>query len=143
MRRGSRIVPPSIRGTPQRRQNTLPTKLQAFFFGIALPEIRLDSKNDLDLVLANLDVLHQRTDNLTLLAPLNIIETLVDFLPKLLESSHDQMQVMLQGLFFGQLLTLDFDMGNALAQAGNTRLKLRFVNQPFRVAVDQAGQALT
>ncbi len=56
--------------------------MQAFFFRIALPEVRLDAKHDLDLVLANLHPLHQRADNLALLAPLDVIETVVDFLPK-------------------------------------------------------------
>jgi hypothetical protein len=34
-------------------------------------------------------------------------------------------------------------MGDALAQAVNARLKLRFFNQTLGVAVDQSGQALT
>ena len=69
---------------------TPPTKLQAFFFGIRFLEVRLDPKDDLDVVITNLHLLHQRPDNLALLAPLDVIETLVDFLPKRLEAPNDQ-----------------------------------------------------
>jgi hypothetical protein len=117
--------------------------LQAFFFGTALSEVGLDPKDDLDLVLANLHPLHQRADNLALLAPLDVIETVVEGLPKRVEVPNDEVEVMLQGLLIRQLLTLDFDMGNALAQAAHARLKLRFFNQPLGIAVDESSQALT
>jgi hypothetical protein len=121
---------------------TLPTKLQAFFFRITLTEVRLDPKDDLYLVIANLHSLHQRANDLALLAPLDVIETAVDFLPERIEAPDDQVQVMLEGRLISELLTLDLDMGNALAQAGNAGLELRFLNQTLGIAVDQSGQTL-
>jgi len=67
----------------------------------------------------------------------------MDVLPKRLKVPNDQMEVLLQGLLIGQLLALRADMGDALAQAANARLKLRFFNQPLRITIDQSGQALT
>jgi hypothetical protein len=47
------------------------------------------------LVLTNLYPLHQRPYNLALLAPLDIIETVVEGLPKRFEVPNDQVEVLL------------------------------------------------
>lgn len=61
---------------------------------------------------------------------------------KVLQPANDELQLPVQGGLLCQRLALLLQPGHALAQAGNPRLKLGFVNEALRITVDQPGHAL-
>src|SRR5215510_3905579 len=66
----------------------------------------------------------------------------VQVLSKVLQPANNQLQFALQGGLIRQRLALLLQPGQALAQAGNPRLKLSLVDEAFRITVDQPGHAL-
>jgi hypothetical protein len=61
---------------------------------------------------------------------------------KLLHTANDQLEFTLQRLGLGQLLTLGFDLRNALTQSDHARLEFRLFNQALGIAIDEPCQAL-
>ena len=61
---------------------------------------------------------------------------------KLLHTANDQPEFTLQRLGFGELLTLGFDVRNALTQSGHARLEFLFFNEALSIAIDEPCQAL-
>jgi len=57
-------------GTPQGGVVTPPTKLQTFFFGIRIARVRINPKDDIDLVLGHVYSLHEGSNQLALARPI-------------------------------------------------------------------------
>src|SRR5215471_13451395 len=129
-------------GTPQGGVVSPPTKLQTFFFGVVITRIRVDPKHDIDLVVRHFHPLDQRPDEVALARPVRRLQPVVEFGSKVLQAANNQLQLPVQGGFLRQRLALRLQPGQALAQAGNSRLKLGLVNEALRITVDQPGHAL-
>jgi uncharacterized protein involved in type VI secretion and phage assembly len=61
---------------------------------------------------------------------------------KLLHTANDQLEFTLQRLGLGELLTLGFDVRNALTQSCHARLEFLFFNKALGIAIDEPCQAL-
>src|SRR4029077_10651861 len=119
-----------------------PTKLQTFFFRIVITRIWVDPKHDIDLVRRDFHSLDQRPDEVALARPVRRLQPVVEFGSKVLQAANNQLQLPVQGGFLRQRLALLLQPGQALAQAGNPRLKLGLVNEALRITVDQPGHTL-
>src|SRR5215470_11507152 len=132
----------SYSGTPQGGVLSPPTKLQTFFFGIVITRIWVNPKHEIDLVTRDFHPLDQRPDEVPFARPIGGLQAVAEFGSKVLQPANNQLQFALQGGLIRQRLALLLQPGEALAQAGNPRLKLGLVNEALRITVDQPGHAL-
>ena len=58
---------------------------------------------------------------------------------KLLHTANDQLECTLQRLCFGELVTLGFDVRNALTQSCHTWLEFLLFNEALGIAIDEPG----
>src|SRR5215813_10102665 len=116
-------------GTPQGGVASPPTKLQTFFFEIVITRIWVDPKHDIDLVVRHFHPLDQRSDEVALARPVGGLQPVVEFGGKVLQPTNNQLQFPIQCRLICQRLALLLQPGEALAQAGNPRLKLGLVNE--------------
>src|SRR5215467_8776487 len=107
-----------------------------------ITRIRVDPKHDVDLVVRYFHPLDQRPDEVALARPVRGLQPVVEFGSKILQAANNQLQLPVQSGFLRQRLALRLQPGQALAQAGNPRLKLGLVNEALRITVDQPGHAL-
>src|SRR5262245_47209547 len=123
-------------------ESSPPTKLQTFFFGITIARIRIDPKHNIDVIPGHLHAFDHRPDEVALARPVGRLQAVVELGRKIFEASNNELQFPLHGGLICQGLALLFQPGQALAQAGNPRLKLGLVNEALRITVDQPGHAL-
>src|SRR5262245_11475426 len=133
---------PSLSGSPQGGIVSPPTKLQTFFFGIVITWRWIDPKHEIDLVTRDFHPLDQRPDKVAFARPIGGLQAVAEFGRKVLQPANNQLQFALQSGLIRQRLALLLQPGEALAQAGNPRLKLGLVNEALRITVDQPGHAL-
>src|SRR6266851_143815 len=134
----SGIFMPTDRGTPQGGVLTPPTKLQTFFFEVRIARVRIDSKDDIDLVLGYVDPLHEGPDEVPFVRPIRSLQAVVDVGRKVFQTANDQLQFCVHGRLICQLLALLLQPGDTLAQAGQPGLKFGLVDEPLRVTVNLA-----
>src|SRR6266581_2778627 len=127
---------PTLSGTPQGGIITPPTKLQTFFFEVRIARVRIDSKDDIDLVLGYFDPLHEGPDEVPFVRPIRSLQAVVDVGRKVFQTANDQLQFCVHGRLICQLLALLLQTGDTLAQAGQPGLKFGLVDEPLRVTVD-------
>src|SRR5262245_9899006 len=119
----------TLTGTPQGGVVSPPTKLQTFFFGIAIARIWVDPKHDVHLVVRDFHPLDQRPDEVAFARPVGHLHPGVQFGSKVLQPANNELQFPLQGGLVRQRLALLLQPGQALAQAGNPGFKLGLVNE--------------
>src|SRR5947208_16687118 len=117
-------------------ESTPPTKLQTFFFEVRITRVRIDSKDDIDLVLGYFDPLHEGPDEVPFVRPIRSLQAVVDVGRKVFQTANDQLQFCVHGRLICQLLALLLQTGDTLAQAGQPGLKFGLVDEPLRVTVD-------
>src|SRR5712691_2183362 len=117
---------------------TPPTKLQTFFFEVRIARVRIDSKDDIDLVLGYFDPLHEGPDEVPFVRPIRSLQAMVDVGRKVFQTANDQLQFCVHGRLICQLLALLLQPGDTLAQAGQPGRKFERVDAPLRVTVDDA-----
>src|SRR5215510_11758353 len=74
--------------------------------------------------------------------PFEGLKVLMHLDRKFLPTAHDQLEFTLQRLGLGELLTLGFDVHNALTQSGHARLEFLLFNEAFSIAIDEPCYAL-
>jgi len=126
----------TLTGTPQGGIVTPPTKLQTFFFEVRIARVRIDSKDDIDLVLGYVDPLHEGPDEVPFVRPIRSLQAVVDVSRKVFQTANDQRQFCVHGRLICQLLALLLQTGDTLAQAGQPGLKFGLVDEPLCVTVD-------
>src|SRR5713101_8389392 len=129
-------------GTPQGGIVTPPTKLQTFFFEVRIARVRIDSKDDIDLVLGYFDPLHEGPDEVPFVRPIRSLQAVVDVGRNVFQTANDPLQCCVHGRLSCQLLALLLQTGDTLAQAGQPGLKFGLVDEPLRVTVDEACDTL-
>ena len=115
---------------------TPPTKLPTFFFGIRISKVRIDPKDDIDLILGHIHPLDQRTDQVPFPGPVGFLQAMVDFGGKVFQAANNHLQFGVRGRLIREVLALLFKTGETLAQAGNPRLKLGLVNEAIQIPPD-------
>lgn len=123
-------------GTAQGSVGTPPTKWQTFFFEVGIARVRIDAKDDIDLVLGYFDPLHEGPDEVPFVRPIRSLQAVVDFGRKVFQTANDQLQFCVHGRLICQLLVLLLQTGDTLAQAGQPGLKFGLVDEPLRITVD-------
>src|SRR5713226_1134627 len=118
------IFMPTDGGTPQGGVSTPPIKLQTFFFGVGLSLIRIDPKDDIDLILSHFHPLDQGTNHLAFAEPVRVLQPRGKLGRKILQASNDQTDFGLKGGHLDELLALLLQLEDALPQAGNTGFEL-------------------
>src|SRR5712692_458541 len=83
---------PSQSGTPQGGIVTPPTKLPTFFFEVRIARVRIDPKDDVDLIPSHFYPLHSRTDQVPFACPVGFLQAPVDFGGKVFSPSTNQLQ---------------------------------------------------
>jgi hypothetical protein len=96
-----------------------PTKLQTFFFEMAVTRIRVDPKDDVHLVAGDFPPFAQRPDEGPFARPVGCLSPVLEFRGKILQPAKNQLQFPVQGGLVRPHLTLFLQAGKALAQAGN------------------------
>jgi len=110
--------------------------LQTFFFEVRIARVRIDSKDDIDLVLGYFDPLHEGPDEVPFVRPIRSLQAVVDVGRKVFQTANDQLQFCVHGRLICQLLALLLQTGDTLAQAGQPGLKFGLVDEPLCVTVD-------
>src|SRR6266516_7469106 len=87
---GKEMVFPD-KGSPQGSVLTPPTKLQTFFFEVRIARVRIDSKDDIDLVLGYFDPLHEGPDEVPFVRPIRSLQAVVDVGRKVFQTANDQL----------------------------------------------------
>jgi hypothetical protein len=125
-------------GTPQGGVTTPPTMLQRTLLGASLKRGRTDPIHDADLLLFDLDLLHQRTKDLPSRLPVRLLQLLGNASRELLQLADHQPQFHFLVGFVNPLPTLILQLGQALARRQDPGLEFRLVEQPFAVGIDQS-----
>ena len=125
------------RGTPQGSPITPPTTLQRTLLGALLKRGGTDPIHDADLLLVDLDLLHQGPDDLPPRGPVRLLQLPGDAPGELLQLTDHQPQFLLAGGLVPPLPTLVLQFGQPLARRQDPRLEFRFVEQPLAVGIDQ------
>ena len=99
-----------------------------FFFGIRISKVRIDPKDDINLILRHFHPLDQRTDQVPFTCPVGFLQAIVDFGGKVFQTANNQLQFRVRGSLIREVLALLLKTGETLAQAGNPGLKLVLVN---------------
>jgi hypothetical protein len=111
--------------------------LQAFFFGVCFPYKGIHPKDHPHLVYANLDPLNKGTQHLALAMPFQCGQVLMHLRRKFFHMANNQLEFTLQRLGRDELVTLGFDVRNALTQSCHARLEFLLFNQALRIAIDK------
>ena len=101
------------RGTPQGSPITPPTMLQTTLLGAPFKRGRTDAIHDADLLLVDLDLLHQGPDDLSSRVPVGLLQLLGDASGELLQLADHQPQFRFLGGLAHLLLTLGLQLGQA------------------------------
>src|SRR5271165_5740444 len=125
-------------GTPQGGVVTPPTMLQRTLLGASLKRGWTDPIHDADLLLVDLDLLHQSPNDLPSRVPVRLLQLLGDAFRELLQLADHQPQFHFLVGLVNPLPTLILQLGQALARRQDPRLEFRLVEQPVAVGIDQS-----
>ncbi len=125
-------------GTPQGGVITPPTMLQRTLLGASLKRGRTDPIHDADLLLVDLDLLHQSTDDLPSRVPVRLLQLLGNASRELLQLTDHQPQFHFLVGLVKPLPTLILQLGQALSRRQDPGLEFRLVEQPVAVGIDQS-----
>ena len=132
------LVGPVDEGTPQGGPITPPTMLQRTLLGASLKRGRTDPIHDADLLLVDLDLLHQSTDDLPSRVPVRLLQLLGNASRELLQLTDHQPQFHFLVGLVKPLPTLILQLGQALSRRQDPGLEFRLVEQPVAVGIDQS-----
>ncbi len=107
----------TMEGTPQGGTITPPTMLQRTLLGASLKRGRTDPIHDADLLLVDLDLLHQSTDDLPSRVPVRLLQLLGNASRELLQLTDHQPQFHFLVGLVKPLPTLILQLGQALCAA--------------------------
>jgi hypothetical protein len=124
-------------GSPQGAVITPPTTLQRTLLGAPLKRGWADPVHDADLVLVDLDLLHQSPNDLPSRGPVRLLQLSGDPLGELLQLTDHQTQFLLPSGLVHPLVSLFLQFGQPLARRQDPRLEFRLVEQPLAVGIDQ------
>jgi len=125
-------------GTPQGGVITPPTMLQRTLLGASLKRGRTDPIHDADLLLVDLDLLHQSTKDLPSRVPVRLMQLLGNASRELLQLANYQPQFHFLVGLVNPLPTLILQLGQSFARRQDPRLEFRLVEQPVAVGIDQS-----
>jgi hypothetical protein len=117
---------------------TPPTMLQRTLLGASLKRGRTDPIHDADLLLVDLDLLHQSTNDLPSRVPVRLLQLLGNASRELLQLADHQPQFHFLVGLVNPLPTLILQLGQALSRRQDPRLEFRLVEQPVAVGIDQS-----
>src|SRR5215471_9668877 len=132
------LVGPTDEGVPQGGIITPPTMLQTTLLGAPFKRGRTDPIHDADLLLVDLDLLHQGPDDLPSRVPVGLLQLLGNAPGELLQLADHQPQFRFLGGLAHLLPTLGLQLGQALARRQEPRLEFGFVEQPIAISIDQS-----
>ncbi len=125
-------------GTPQGGVFTPPTMLRRTLLGASLKRGWTDPIHDADLLLVDLDFLHQGPNNVPSRVPVGLLQLLGNAFRELLQLADHQPQFHFLVGLVNLLPTLILQLGQALALRQDPRLEFRLVEQPVAVGIDQS-----
>ena len=125
-------------GTPQGGVVTPPTMLRRTLLGASLKRGWTDPIHDADLLLVDLDFLHQGPNNLPSRVPVRLLQLLGNAFRELLQLADHQPQFHFLVGLVNPLPTLILQLGQALVRRQDPRLEFRLVEQPVAVGIDQS-----
>src|SRR3954454_21636273 len=117
---------------------TPPTMLQTTSLGASLKRGRTDPIHDADLLLVDLDLLHQGPNHLPPRLPAWFLQLLGNASGELLQLSDHQPEFRLPGRLAHPLPTVLLQLGQPLACRQDPRLEFRLVEQPVAVGINQS-----
>ena len=127
-----------VRGTPQGGVITPPTMLRTTLLGAPFKRGGTDPIHNTDLLLVDLDSLHQGTDDFSTRGPVRLLQPLRDATRELLQLANHQPEFrLLCGLADSSPL-LVLQLGQALSRRRNPWLEFRLVEQTLAVSIDQS-----
>jgi hypothetical protein len=112
--------------------------LQRTLLGASLKRGRTDPIHDADLLLVDLDLLHQSTKDLPSRVPVRLLQLLGNASRELLQVADHQPEFHFLVGLVNPLTTLILQLGQALSRRQNPRLEFRLVEQPVAVGIDQS-----
>ncbi len=124
--------------TPNNGAITPPTMLQTTRWGPRFKRGRTDPIHDANLLLVDLDLLHQRPNDLPSRVPVRLLQFLGNTFGELLQLADHQPEFRLLGGLVCPLPTLVLPLGQALSRRQDPRLEFRLVEQPVAVGIDQS-----
>src|SRR5271169_995281 len=138
-RRLARLIQPNVRST--NRRTMLPTRGFVSGRSLAWSIRRRDPENDLDAVIVDFDAAHENTYDFLHAYGIETIEAVGDLGREVFETADHERKVTrgLNDVKRGPMPLLE--LGKALFQTRDARLKLRLVDESLRIAVDQATDA--
>src|SRR5512135_894202 len=125
-----------------RGEITPPTILQMTLLGASLKRGRTDPIHDADLLLVDLDLLHQGPNDLPSRVPVRLLQPLEDAPRELLQPADHQPEFRFLGRLANPLPTLLLQLRQALPRRQDPRLEFRLVEQPVAVSIDRSGNHL-
>jgi hypothetical protein len=134
---------PTEAGTPQGGIATPPTKVQTFFSRVRLRRVRVDPKDNIDLISTHFHSPHQGPDEVALARPVCLSSSVMNLGGKIFETSDNALQFRVEGGFIHQLLPLRVQVRYALPEADDARLKCVLVQEAIRITVNAPGYPLT
>ena len=123
-------------GSPQGGVVTPPTMLQTTLLGASFKRGWTDSIHDANLLLVDLDLLHQRPDDLPPCLPVRSLQPLGDTPRELLQLTDHQPQFRFLTLLAGPPLAFALQLGEAIPRRQHPRLEFRPLEQAVSVSVD-------
>ena len=112
--------------------------LQRTLLGASLKRGRTDPIHDADLLLVDLDLLHQSTNDLPSRVPVRLLQLLGNASRELLQLTDHQPQFHFLVGLVKPLPTLILQLGQALSRRQDPGLEFRLVEQPVAVGIDQS-----
>ncbi|MBV8397822.1 MAG: hypothetical protein JOZ17_03665, partial [Acetobacteraceae bacterium] len=130
------------RGSPQGAVITPPTMWRTTLLGASFKRGWTDPIHDPNLLLVDLDPLHQRPDDLTSRVPVGLLQPFRDATRELLQSADHPSEFRLLGGLADPLPALDLQLGQPLPRRRDPRLEFRPVEYPVTVGIDQSRNPL-
>ena len=121
---------------PKGNVYTWPTILQNIHPGAYYPRTRTNTKDDSDMGLSDLNALDECPQNISPSQPARLIEILLHLQSKIFQMTHDLLQFLLKHRLRSLVLELLFYLADPFSLPLQTGLKLTFVNEALRVAIN-------
>ena len=112
--------------------------LQRTLLGASLKRGRTDSIHDADLLLVDLDLLHQSTNDLPSRVPVRLLQLLGNASRELLQLADHQPEFGFLSRFTNALLVLCLQLRQPLPSCRDPWLEFRLAEQPIAVRIDQS-----